>query len=330
MSPLRRETPFLQPTIIHKSPSPRHDDKQLGFAQNLIFRVFNLTSLKGISLPTFLLKRLSFLYRRVPASMTVEAAVVLPLFVFFFINLGCAVEMIRLHGNLQLALWETGNRLSVYGYALGSRDKEGENGFLQEMSDIAFSYTYVKGQIVNYAGEEYLSQSPLIYGTNGLQFVESELFTSEDTFEITLTYAVAPWIQVPGVKPFRMVNKYYGHIWNGYRLPGASLEGEKQTDFVYVAQNGTVYHDDRNCSHLSLTIRQVSATQVGQERNASGGKYTACEKCAKGFMPQTVYIGEEGNRFHYDQNCSGLKRTVFTMTRQKAREQYRQCSRCAK
>ncbi|MCH5344971.1 MAG: hypothetical protein J1E64_13130 [Acetatifactor sp.] len=262
--------------------------------------------------------------------MTVEAAVVLPLFVFFFINLGCAIEMIRLHGNLQLALRETGNRLSVYGHALGSGNEEGGNGFLQEVSDIAFSYTYVKRQIVDYAGEEYLNQSPLSYGTDGLQFVESELFTSEDTFEIVLTYAVSPWLQVPVVRPFRMVNKYYGHIWNGYQLPETSFGGEEQADFVYVAQNGTVYHDDRNCSHLSLAIRQVGAGQVEQERNANGGRYTACEKCAKGLMPHAVYIGEEGDRYHYDRDCSGLKRTVFTMTRQKAKEQYRPCSRCAK
>lgn len=318
-------------TIIHKkSPSPRHDNKHTGFAQNLIFWVLNSTSLKGISLPAFLSQNISFLSRKISASMTVEAAVVLPLFLFFFINLGCAIEMIRLHGNLQLALWETGNRLSVYGYALGEEGREGETGFLQEVSDVAFSYGYVKGQVVSYTGKEYLNQSPLTYGTDGLQFLESEIFTAQDTFEIVLTYEVSPWMEVPGVKPFRMANKYYGHIWNGYRLPGTSTEGEEQADFVYVAQNGTVYHDDRNCSHLSLTIRQVGAEQVDQERNASGGRYTACEKCAKGSMPSSVYIGVEGDRYHYDRDCSGLKRTVFTMTRQEAKEQYRPCSRCGK
>lgn len=318
-------------TITHKkSPSPRHGIKQTGFAQNLFFGGFTPISLKGISLFAFFSKKQSFLFQRVSASMTVEAAVVLPLFLFFFINLGCAIEMIRLHGNLQLALWETGNRLSVYGYALGEESREGGNALLQEVSDVAFSYTYVKGQVVGYAGEEYLNQSPLTYGTDGLQFVESELFTSEDTFEIVLTYAVSPWLQVPGVKPFRMANKYYGHIWNGYRLSGTTAGGESPADFVYVAQNGTVYHDDRNCSHLSLTIRQVSARQVDQERNASGGRYTACEKCARGPMPQTVYVGEDGDRYHYNLDCSGLKRTVFTMERQEAREQYRPCSRCAK
>lgn len=51
----------------------------------------------------------------IEGSMTVEAAVVLPLFMIFFINLACSVNMIRLHSNLCVALWDTGNNLSVYG-----------------------------------------------------------------------------------------------------------------------------------------------------------------------------------------------------------------------
>ncbi len=46
----------------------------------------------------------AFFSRKVSAGMTVEAAIVLPLFLFFFLNMGCVIEMIRLHGNMQLAL----------------------------------------------------------------------------------------------------------------------------------------------------------------------------------------------------------------------------------
>ncbi len=262
------------------------------------------------------------------AGMTVEAAVVLPLFLFFFLNLGCAIEMIRLHGNLQLALWEVGNRMSVYGYVLGETGAAGQNGLLQEISDVAFSYAYVKGQVVSYAGENYLNQSPLASGTGGLQFAESELFTSEDTFEIVLTYEVSPWMQIPKVRPFRMANKYYGHLWNGYRLSGTA-EGDVEQDIVYVAQNGTVYHEDRSCSHLSLTIRKVGVGQVAQERNDSGARYTACERCARGERPGAVYLSAEGDRYHYSMDCSGLKRTVYTLARREAQARYRPCSRCA-
>ena len=82
--------------------------------------------------------------------MTVEASIVLPLFLFFFLNLGCAIEMIRLHGNLQLALWQIGSKMAVYGYALDSGEQpENSDGWWRDLAGIAVSATYVKGQIIN-------------------------------------------------------------------------------------------------------------------------------------------------------------------------------------
>ena len=82
----------------------------------------------------------------VQASMTVEAAFVLPLFLFLFVNLGSALEMIRLHGNLQLALWETGNRMCVYGHLVGDEaGGEVSETVAGDLGEVAFSYTYVKG-----------------------------------------------------------------------------------------------------------------------------------------------------------------------------------------
>ena len=57
--------------------------------------------IKRISLP--MLQRTC-----VRGSMTVEAALVLPLFCLFVISMGNAIEIIRLHGNLEVALWNAG------------------------------------------------------------------------------------------------------------------------------------------------------------------------------------------------------------------------------
>ena len=48
-------------------------------------------------------------------SMTVEAAVVVPLLILFVLHLGSCMEMLRLHGKLEYALWQTGRELAVYG-----------------------------------------------------------------------------------------------------------------------------------------------------------------------------------------------------------------------
>ena len=57
-------------------------------------------------------------------SMTVEAAVVLPVFLFFFMNLLASLEMIRLYGNLEYALHSAGNEVCLYGSLLTDPMKE--------------------------------------------------------------------------------------------------------------------------------------------------------------------------------------------------------------
>lgn len=305
------------------SDSARNPDTQ---SENLKFPLSNICRfMEGTSLSASFSKKVS-------AGMTVEAAIVLPLFLFFFLNMGCVIEMIRLHGNLQLALWQVGSMLSVYGYALDSgelpqEDASGEDWW-KELAGNAASAVYVKRKITASAGEAYLDHSPLTNGAAGLQLWESRVFGEEDEIDIVVTYSVSPWSSLIGFPSFRMANRYYGHIWNGYRLSGGSeIQGEVRT--VYIAENGTVYHLRRECTHLQLSVRQVGAAGIDGERNQNGGRYGPCERCAGGGMPGTLYITKEGDRYHYDENCSGLKRTVFSMTLEEALEAgYRSCSRC--
>lgn len=282
---------------------------------------------------------LAFLKRRLQAGMTVEAAIVLPLFLFFFLNLGGVIEMIRLHGNLQLALWEVGNRMCVYGYldtsvdVIKQSDEDASWSLWEEMGDIVLSYTYIKGQVVNYVGKDYLTEAPLTYGADGLQFWESDVvgqdssMVSGDVLDIVMTYQVSPLMDIPYVKPFRMSNRYYGRMWTGYDL-GGSKEETIHEDEVYVAENAEVYHETSDCTHLKLNIRKVTMSQALQARNEQGGRYTLCSKCGKESFMGPVYIANEGNFYHKERTCSGLKRTVNTMPRQQAQEKYRSCSRC--
>lgn len=273
----------------------------------------------------------AFLVRKLRAGMTVEAAMALPIFLLFLLNLGSAIEMIRLHGNLQTALWETGSKLAVYGYALGNeeslRSVEQEDPWWKEMAGIAFSYLYIKDQMVDYLGEQYLEASPLSQGTDGLQFWESEIVQPNGEMEITLTYGVSPWCSLTGFFPFRMANRYHAHIWNGYDIVGNSGGSEEDLVTVYVTETGKVYHRDRNCTHLCLSIQAIAAGTQGNYRNENGGKYSECEKCRGEPATGTLYIAREGDCFHYSRECSGLKRTVFSILLKDA-EDYRPCSRC--
>ena len=272
------------------------------------------------------------LSRKVKAGMTVEASIVLPLFLFFFLNLGCAIEMIRLHGNLQLALWQVGSKMAVYGYVLDSGEMpENSEGWWKDLAGAVISATYVKGQMVDSAGADYLNGSPLTDGTGSLQLWESEIFGSNDEMDIVVTYSVSPWARLAGFRSFRLANRYYTHIWNGYGL-SQSEDAEETVQIVYVTENGTVYHVSLECTHLKLSIQHVPALEIDNMRNQGGGRYYPCSRCATGASaPNVFYITGEGDRYHYSAACSGLKRTTSSLTLEQALDTgYRPCSRCGR
>ena len=95
---------------------------------------------------------------------------------------------------------------------------------------------------------------------------------------------------------------------------------------MYVTATGSVYHEDTECTHLKLSIRPVEKTSLSDMRNHNGAIYHACEKCGDN-AGNTVYITNEGNRYHSSLSCSGLKRTVKQITREEA-SQMRACKKC--
>ncbi len=240
-----------------------------------------------------------------------EAAIVLPLCLVFLMNLGCAIEMIRLHNNLQLALWDSGSGIALYGY------EQGDNGVASLASTI-----YVKSKVKIYLGEGYLDTSPLIKGSDGLCFWEGEMLQG-DLLDIKLTYGVKPMISLVGFSKFRMANRFYVHLWNGYEISNR----KEQTVMVYVAENGSVCHKDRECTHIRLSIRQILHGQLVSARNQWGSKYAACEKCVVGQRPDILYITDDGQCYHYWESCPGLRRTVRALTLEEAAG-YPYCSRC--
>ena len=156
---------------------------------------------------------------------------------------------------------------------------------------------------------------------------ESDIFSSEDELDVIVTYSVSPWSGLAAFSSFRMANRHFAHIWNGYDIPDDPEKSEQELDIVYITENGTVYHENRNCTYLVLSIREVSRSVAETAVNQWGKKYSPCEKCKPDSISLTLYITEEGERYHSDRNCSGLKRTVFSVPRSRA-VGYRACSRC--
>lgn len=190
-----------------------------------------------------------------PGSMSVEASVVVPLFLFFFINILSLILFFHTYATNLEELHQQGRQLAMLAYA---------------------------------AGENVGTQDEMI------QLVKPVWLKAPVTI---LAY--------PGTM---ITSSCCMRAWTGYDVTrsGDAREGEI---YVYITEHGAVYHMTENCSHLRLSIELVAKSEVGQFRNASGGKYHACEKCG-GRDGGAVYITREGDRYHSTINCSGLRRSV--------------------
>ncbi|MBO5282421.1 MAG: hypothetical protein J6B43_04750 [Lachnospiraceae bacterium] len=249
--------------------------------------------------------------------MTVEAAVILPLVLLFFLHLGSCMEMLRLHGRLAFALWQTGRELTVYGAAVGE-DEEGGG-----VPGLAVSYLYVDNRLEQILGRDYLDSSPLTYGSQGLNYLASEYLEDEETVNIIITYQVSPRITIFPFPYFRMVSRYYGRAWTGYEVG----EETEQTIYVYVTDEGEVWHSRADCSYLKLSIYEAAPETVWMLRNRHGERYRACSRCEDWPVSNPVYLTEEGNRYHTVRSCPALLRHIRAIVWQE-NIPYRPCGRC--
>ena len=138
---------------------------------------------------------------RLRASMTVEAALLLPLFLFFFLHLAGVMEMLRLHGKLEAALWNAGNQMVLYTDTFSEET--------EVLPDVSISYLPVNNLIQSFLGKAYLEASPLVYGSAGLNYLRSEYLNEEDCVDIVATYQVKPPLSIFPFRYRRMSNRYY-------------------------------------------------------------------------------------------------------------------------
>lgn len=263
----------------------------------------------------------------IQAGMTLEAAVALPIFLCFFLNILSVIEIYRLQGTLLYALHEVGQSLSVYAYAYDKLlDPEEDSGLEALIEDAAFSYLYVKGRVEKLAGTSYLDSSPLTDGKAGIIYLDSSIMQEGDRIDLVLSYQVSPFVSLAGFEPAWFHSRYYGRGWTGYAVDSGAEE-DGGDDYVYVAEHARVYHMDKDCSHISLTVKECYSWELSSLRNIYGGRYVACEKCMVSGCDK-YYVAVSGDCYHGSRDCSGLKRSISRISRAEAERHYERCSRC--
>lgn len=262
----------------------------------------------------------TFFFTSLKGSLTVEAALVLPLFLFTMAGVLQYGAVMKTAAEFGTALTQTGKKMAVTAYV---SKYGGDTGAVAECLADALSAAYAQHEVTANA-----SDTSMIKNANMLL---SSFLEEDEMIDLALTYQIRSpvgMIQLPGTF---FIQRAQVRAWTGRTPPKKNVAEEdrqEEQDMVYVTASGSVYHEDADCTHLKLSVESVFASQLSSKRNSSGGKYYACEKCGAD-CGAVVYITKDGDRYHSTLGCSGLKRTVRQISREEAANM-KSCTRCGK
>lgn len=261
----------------------------------------------------------TFLFSSLRASLTLETAMVFPIFLF------CMTAVLQ-YGNVMEqaarfsgALSETGKHMAVTAYLTkygGNIDEAGE------FAIGALSTAYAQNSVLKTSGDT--------SAVKNANLLLSSFLEDDEMIDLVLTYQIRSPIMGIKLPGSIFLQRARVRAWTGRNTASETEEGKDkaETEYVYVTATGRVYHEDLECTHLKLSVRMTDKASLESLRNNNGAIYHACEKCGAQ-AGDTVYITSEGNRYHSSLSCSGLKRTVKQVSKEEAGNM-NACSKCGK
>lgn len=229
-------------------------------------------------------------------SITLEMVVVLPLFISFLVFFLFIFRVLLVQESMEEALVYASRTLAVACYEEGPKEQKTQAQLLAE------------ARILLQRGlKEHACPLHFIRGNAaGISLLASQL-TGDDII-LRASYEMKMPCVLLGDYCFHFNQCVQSRKWIG----NVSLEQNAQSDdvWVYITPYGSVYHCDRTCRYLDLSIRAVSRNSLAALRNADGAIYRKCERCRDGGNG-TVYVTDYGTRYHSSLVCEGLKRTIY-------------------
>lgn len=226
-------------------------------------------------------------------SMTIEAALAIPLFLFAVL---CLVYLLEIQAI----------RFNVYAAAQSAaKEAASDIPVIPVVNPLKF-----QADMVNAIGAERLDRSIVVGGSDGLHCWTTYYSSGDELIHVNVNYKIR--LPFPGYTGMgtEVKQKFDVRAWTGYTDFGIE---EEDGEIVYITETGIVYHSDYHCSYLNPSIQFIPSVEISDIRNEDGGRYHACEYCVHGSAMAGVYITDYGSRYHNSMNCSGLKRTIHAV-----------------
>ena len=258
--------------------------------------------------------------------MTVEAAMILPLFLTGMLLLLHLMNLTYVHFAVGAALQNTCKEIVSYTYPV-SLLAEGENvSSAVPAGEQILTVGYAQSRVQARLSEDSLCQR-FILEKGGIYLIRSS-FSDDGQVDLIADYAVSlPLLPADSIQIW-YTQRAKMHAWTGWQGGNTAEEGDEDEQIVYVTPTGTAYHRDAYCTYLRPSVSAVDAGSLQDERSKDGEKYYACELCDAFAHPEgSVYITAYGNRYHTSRSCRGIYHDVRAIPLSEAGDRH-PCSKC--
>ncbi|MCR5503628.1 MAG: hypothetical protein K6F53_11525 [Lachnospiraceae bacterium] len=241
--------------------------------------------------------------REYRGSIALEAAMAVPIFLFFIMTLLMGIETVRLQTNVLEALNEG------VGKAYSQRTEVNGNDASEYLRELENPFLCVAG------------------GEGGIRITDEGPVSGEGIISLSASYGIRPFTELMPVGNIRIRDRVFAHAFTGY-TGGGSGDIPPPEEYVYITETGTKYHRSAVCTHIRVTPRAVDASMLETMRNRYGARYYPCERCRPA-ATGIVFLTGEGTRYHSQSDCPSLSRRVSVITlREAIGLGYTACSKC--
>ena len=226
-------------------------------------------------------------------SLAFEAGIVLPIFMLcmYAFILFCRVIAVRTVV-YEAAAVEAAEYLAEYSYLSGKVDGMEYSNLLMAQSKIG-----------EYLDDHVLVEKYIAGGVDGIRLIGTGIPDEDGYIDISVCYTVRMSVPLIGTFEKTYMDTVRQKAYVGYK--GTDEEYDDANDiYVYVAENGVVYHHSRGCSYL------YHYTTYTRKNTAEKGGYEPCSYCHASAAGSFVFITGDGEKYHSSPNCSRLLRKV--------------------
>ncbi|MDO5402773.1 MAG: hypothetical protein Q4F11_04980 [Eubacteriales bacterium] len=241
-----------------------------------------------------------------PAASTVEAALVIPLFMYAALAVIYILQIKAVSVRIQNALYEDAIRLSGYAYVYEQASAD-EKRTMGEALSVMSAWAL----LIEELGGTFAKDNYIVGGNAGLVMAFSKVCENDSVIDLQVTYTIKNPFDIFGIGKVTLTQgcKTDGWLGENKDIYTVSEDNEK---YVYVTEQGEVYHKDKNCTYLTRVIMRKEKNELNGLCNADGQKYYPCERCSNtSFGSKFIYVTQYGDRYHGDITCTQLARTIL-------------------